>query len=466
MPRSPPFPVVDELVGAERLEERAEARGLHEGGERIHSATVPRRRIRTQTAARRTGLSSPEDVTFRGLATSTHPTTLTLFNGIDGWGPADNDHMTTYSVKAGDTLQRLAQRFHTSTDALAKRNGLTGSSALRPGQTLAVDQFTGPKAAPKPTTTGTKTVTNTSAASIRFDGKVKVMTINVHKFVPGSKERREGKRSTESMKALQDVADFIKKHNPDVIVLQELDNDVTGKEAKHGVNRQLDRLAKLVGATGKAMASWKHMKGGNGYDNAIITRNGFKIEENVSVKLPVSKKAKNDNPRSVGVADVVAPDRKTHINVLYTHTTPHGDKGAKKTRAAQLKLINKLVRDLRDGTMRVRDLTTNKMVTFRSKKNAATMVGGDLNATQGFADRYLEKNTRLRNVIDMARNKGRANDGTILKKKGKVGSRIDHWYFSKGIKVKDAYVRTVTEKRVKDKVGVTDHRAVIAELKL
>lgn len=362
--------------------------------------------------------------------------------------------MTTYSVKRGDTLSRIASRFDTSVSKLAKENRIANPNVIRVGQKLQVDSFEAPKVKPPP------------GVEVRFDGKAKVMTLNVHKFVPASKERTEGKKSTESFAALKDVADFIKRENPDVVVLQELDNDVTGRDAKYGVNKQLDRLASLVGATGKAMSSWKHMKGGNGYDNAIITRNGFKVDENVSVKLPVSGQAQNDNPRSVGIADVIAPDKKTHVNVLYTHATPHNDKGAQKSRAMQLDYMADLVRDLKDGKLRVRDLTTNKMVNYRSKANAATIVGGDLNAKQSTADRYLEKKTGLRNVIDLARNKRRADDGSLIRSGGKIGGRIDHLYFGKNTRVHDAYVKTVPEKRVKDRTGVTDHRAVIADVTL
>ena len=366
--------------------------------------------------------------------------------------------MTTYRVRRGDTLSRIAGRFDTSVAQLVKANRIKNANLIRVGQRLQVDSFEAAKPKPKPV--------SRPGVDVRFDGRAKVMTLNVHKFVPASKDRKEGPNSTESFAALKDVADFIKRENPDVIVLQELDNDVTGRDAKYGVNKQLARLAELVGATGKAMAPWKHMKGGNGYDNAIITRNGFKVDENVSVKLPVNGRAKNDNPRSVGIADVIAPDKKTHLNMLYTHATPHGDAGAQKSRAAQLSYMAELVKDLKDGKLRVRDLSTNRMVNFRSAKNASTIVGGDLNTGQRTADRYLERGTGLRNVIDLAKNKRRADDGTILKRGGRVGGRIDHLYFSKGTRVRDAYVRTVTEKRVKDRVGVTDHRAVIADVRL
>lgn len=44
----------------------------------------------------------------------------------------------TYTVKAGDSLERIARKTHTSASALAKVNGLKVSSIIRPGQKLKI----------------------------------------------------------------------------------------------------------------------------------------------------------------------------------------------------------------------------------------------------------------------------------------------------------------------------------------
>ena len=44
----------------------------------------------------------------------------------------------TYTVKAGDSLERIARKTHTSASALAKANGLKVSSIIRPGQKLKI----------------------------------------------------------------------------------------------------------------------------------------------------------------------------------------------------------------------------------------------------------------------------------------------------------------------------------------
>ena len=44
----------------------------------------------------------------------------------------------TYTVRAGDSLERIARKTHTSASALAKANGLKASSIIRPGQKLKI----------------------------------------------------------------------------------------------------------------------------------------------------------------------------------------------------------------------------------------------------------------------------------------------------------------------------------------
>lgn len=303
------------------------------------------------------------------------------------------------------------------------------------------------------------------AAQVSFDGSVKVMTINIHKLVPGSLVRKEGKHSTESVRALRDVRDFIKKQNPDVVVFQELDNDVRGKSAKHGVPAQLAKLARGVGATGSAMASATGKKGGNGYDNAIITRNGFTLDEVVDAKLPRVTRASNDRARSVGVADVVTPGGQQHVSVFFTHATPHAD-GAR-DRAKQLKAIAAMTRGVSDGSLTVRDAQTGKRVKLSTDRGAPVIVAGDLNATQRVADRFLEGSGRkgdpgLTNVLDMrARHAGHNRRGAT-----NGHHRIDHVYASDGFDLIRSSVLAVPERRVHDPVGVTDHKAVVAELSL
>lgn len=43
-----------------------------------------------------------------------------------------------YQVQGGDTLERIANLFHTTTDTIRRLNGITGSVMLRPGSFLIV----------------------------------------------------------------------------------------------------------------------------------------------------------------------------------------------------------------------------------------------------------------------------------------------------------------------------------------
>ncbi|MFZ9889023.1 MAG: endonuclease/exonuclease/phosphatase family protein [Myxococcota bacterium] len=298
-----------------------------------------------------------------------------------------------------------------------------------------------------------------------FDGNVRVMTLNIRKLVPASLERREGPDATESLAALRDVAAYIRKKDPDVIVLQELDHDVAGPQSRHGVPAQLDRLAALVGATSKAMAPAQFDRRGNAYDNAILTRNGFTIEDNISVPLAVNtRRGGNTGARSVGVADVVAPDGETHMNVLYTHTSPHAEGAG--DRRVQLQQIARIVDDLRDGELSAPDVTRNgERVTLHSARGAATVVGGDLNTDKARADRGLRKGKAgLENIIDgvPAGQRRRAAAGSFIRADGQIGARLDHLYVSRGVDVLRALVEAVEANEVRDRRGVTDHRAVIA----
>ncbi|MFP2962853.1 LysM peptidoglycan-binding domain-containing protein, partial [Myxococcus sp. 1LA] len=55
--------------------------------------------------------------------------------------------MTTYSVRRGDTLSALAQRFNTSVSSLAKSNGISNPNLIYAGQKLRIpDGFDAPRA--------------------------------------------------------------------------------------------------------------------------------------------------------------------------------------------------------------------------------------------------------------------------------------------------------------------------------
>src|SRR5690242_4176022 len=50
--------------------------------------------------------------------------------------PTGDSPVSTYSVRSGDTLSALAQRFNTTVDALAKANHISNPNMIRVGQRL------------------------------------------------------------------------------------------------------------------------------------------------------------------------------------------------------------------------------------------------------------------------------------------------------------------------------------------
>src|SRR5699024_3564198 len=61
--------------------------------------------------------------------------------------PPKQTQQKTYRVKAGDTLSEIAQRFGTTTNQLASRNGIANANLIRVGQVLTIGGATSQPAA-------------------------------------------------------------------------------------------------------------------------------------------------------------------------------------------------------------------------------------------------------------------------------------------------------------------------------
>ena len=56
----------------------------------------------------------------------------------DDWVEAERKAAQYYTVKSGDTLSRIAVRYHTTINAICKLNNISAKSTLRVGQRLRV----------------------------------------------------------------------------------------------------------------------------------------------------------------------------------------------------------------------------------------------------------------------------------------------------------------------------------------
>ncbi|MCB0879675.1 MAG: endonuclease/exonuclease/phosphatase family protein [Thermoleophilia bacterium] len=273
--------------------------------------------------------------------------------------------------------------------------------------------------------------------------------------MPASKKRTD---ATETTAALHDTAAWIRKKDPDVVVLQEIDDD-RSRPGKKGVNEQLRRLARLINADGASMAAGSRNKDGDLYDNAIMTRNGFKLRQNHAVDLPDKE---YDRDRALGAAGVRTPDGQD-LTVLYTHTTTRGN--SNKDLQDQLDAIGEATRTIRaTGKLRYEDSVTGESRVARNLSRDNVVLAGDFNALAPRVYDSIGRDT-LRDVADdpqILADPTRARAASAPSHKDR---RIDHIFTAPGMQVSNAFVEDVTANEVKDD-GVTDHRGVIADVLL
>lgn len=84
---------------------------------------------------------------LRSVGRETHAVPVAK-TGANSTSPtANNGSTSTYTVKAGDTIERIARTVGTKPETLAKANGITINSIIRPGQKLKVTNSTSSAAA-------------------------------------------------------------------------------------------------------------------------------------------------------------------------------------------------------------------------------------------------------------------------------------------------------------------------------
>lgn len=79
------------------------------------------------------------EVNVKGAENAGIPWSAYLYSYALNEGDAKSEAQhTTYVVKMGDSLWKIAHDYHTTVDALAKLNGITNPSLIYPGQKLII----------------------------------------------------------------------------------------------------------------------------------------------------------------------------------------------------------------------------------------------------------------------------------------------------------------------------------------
>jgi endonuclease/exonuclease/phosphatase family metal-dependent hydrolase len=279
---------------------------------------------------------------------------------------------------------------------------------------------------------------------VAHHGKLRVATLNVHEFVPAGKSLY----GPGSLKALRNVAAWIRKTDPDVVVFNEIDDNGPGGKR---LVRPINRLKQLVNGTDSAVTeSFHRNKNGDAMGDAIITRHGVKIEHNFQAKLPNGARHMQ---RGLGIATLKTPDG-DHATMMYAHFFAH--KQYQHARNLQFQYVSKLVKQLNEtGSAYVRDSETGKRVHVQVDKKAPIIFAGDLNQQTAAANKKM-RNSTMTNAIQQAIRNGERKHIAAAPSHGR--NRIDHIYTTHDAHVKFTYVRGVAH-------HATDHRGVVANIR-
>jgi endonuclease/exonuclease/phosphatase family metal-dependent hydrolase len=241
----------------------------------------------------------------------------------------------------------------------------------------------------------------------RADG-TRALTINIHGGAPAGKSPTQG----QDIRALRDVARYVNSVNPDVVMVQEM-ND----QKNSGIPHMPSVFAHLIGASDMAFTPGKG-KTDDRKDTATYTRNGFKIDHAVNVDLP-----DNGDParRSAGVMSVVPPDGGEAFTVMSTHLSHMPGVAASTRRKHQMQELARIAKSIEQTgsfTYHVPGMAKEQTATgFQSR----IMLGGDLNTTQKGREAGIDAADQLLGAANL-RN---AND---LYGRGNVKMGIDHIY--------------------------------------
>lgn len=106
--------------------------------------------------------------------------------------------------------------------------------------------------------------------------RIRVLTYNIHKGIGGIDRRYRPER----------IAEVIAHHDPDLVFLQEVDNEVR-RSSRH---RQVDLLGDMLGLAHRAFFPNVAVRGGGEYGNAILTRHRIAEATKLDLTIPLKKK--------------------------------------------------------------------------------------------------------------------------------------------------------------------------------
>ncbi|MBK8012179.1 MAG: endonuclease/exonuclease/phosphatase family protein [Deltaproteobacteria bacterium] len=106
--------------------------------------------------------------------------------------------------------------------------------------------------------------------------QLRVLTYNIHKCIGGRDRRYDPRR----------IRDVILHHEPDIVFLQEVDDDVSRSNG----DRQFELLGELLGFRHRIWFPNVRVQGGGRYGNAILSRYPLSQAENVDLTVPPKKR--------------------------------------------------------------------------------------------------------------------------------------------------------------------------------
>ena len=273
------------------------------------------------------------------------------------------------------------------------------------------------------------------------DRPLRVVTLNVHSGVPGNLELGD---ANEDARTIADVGRYLRSIDVDVVMLQEVDDDVA-RPGKGGVTGQLARYVAAIGADGAAYAPALSHPSGDRFGNAILTRNGYAIEESWNVDLPNPKMPQD---RSAAIARVRTPSG-AELTVVNAHLAHRPERESDRTE--QLRYLGELLATLRrTGGFDYEDSATGQRGSAAGL-TGAVLVGGDFNTKASTTDPVMAR-ARLSRIASGAAAPG-------------VHGGIDHIFGSAGLQAVTSYSQLVPRHQLPSGT-VTDHPVVVADVRL